>query len=236
MRAALISDVHVVGGPHDPVQPAFCAWLDALATDRLYLLGDIFHAWWGYPGLVPPPLAPTCDALQRVRNRGIPIHLIPGNHDFAVGPWLQGELGIQVHEPGLHTLDGVSFFLAHGDEADRSPGYRLTRRVLRGRPFAAVMRALGPQRGLRLIHRLAGASRHQPADPAALRARQQAWARPLLDDGADYVVMGHIHAPGWSADQRVIHLGGWEVDRTWCLVEDGNPSLQQEAAVPRPQP
>ena len=225
MRVALISDVHVVGGPDDPVQAAFCAWLDALQVDQLLLLGDIFHAWWGYRDVVPADLVPTCAALMRVRDRGIAVHMVAGNHDFALGPDFERLLGISVHGPHVRDLGGKTYFLAHGDEADTSAGYRLTKRVLRGRPFAAFMRVLGPSAGWRLVRRLAGTARYHPSDPVALRARQHTYARPHLERGADYAVMGHIHAPGWSADGRVVHLGGWGGDRTWCLVEDGLPRL-----------
>lgn len=225
MRYALISDVHVEGGPHDPVQAALVRWLDHLDADALFVLGDLFHAWWGYRDVVPANLVATCAALQRLVDRGIELHVIPGNHDFALGPFFAQTLRAQIHAPHSRVLDGVTFFLAHGDEADDSLRYRLTRRLLRGRGFAAVMRLLGPARGWRTVSRLAGASRHHPADAVALRARQQAWARPHLADGSDYVVLGHIHAPGTSADGRVIHLGGWGVDRTWCLVDQGVPKL-----------
>jgi len=227
VRVALISDVHLEGGPTDSVQPAFTAWLDALDVDQLFLLGDIFHAWWGYDDVVPEGLVPTCAALERVRDRGIALHMVPGNHDFALGSYFLDTLGVQVHAPHIRTFDGVSYFLAHGDEADDSTGYRLARGLLRSRPFAAFMWCLGPSRGWQLVRQLAGSSRHSPADPAALRARQEDFARPFLDTDADYAVMGHIHAPGQSADGRLIHLGGWGDDRTWCLVEDGHPRLVQ---------
>lgn len=225
MRVALVSDVHLEGGPADPVQPAFVRWLDALEVDQLFLLGDVFHAWWGYRAVVPAGLVATCAALERVRARGIDLHVVPGNHDFALGPYFQDTLAAVIHGPHLRRFDGVAYYLAHGDEADTSRGYRLTRRLLRSTAFAGLMRGLGPARGWQLVRSLAGSSRHHPADPVALRAAQQAWARTHLEAGADYVVMGHIHAPGRSADDRVVHLGGWGTDRTWCLVEDGVPTL-----------
>jgi len=225
VRAALISDLHLEGGPNDAVQRDFVTWLDQLEVDALYLMGDIFHGWWGFRDVVPARLVGTCAALERVRDRGIAIHVVPGNHDFALGPFFTELLGATVHEPGPHSFDGKVFFLAHGDEADEAPGYRITRWILRGRLFATWMRMLGPSLGWRLLDRMAGASRDHPSDPAPLRARQQDWARTHLEQGAHYVVLGHIHAPGRSEDGRVIHLGGWGFDRTWCLIDQGEPRL-----------
>lgn len=236
MRYALISDVHVEGGPDDPVQPALVRWLDRVNADAVFVLGDLFHAWWGYRDVVPARLVPTCAALQRLVGRGVALHVVPGNHDFALGPFFTRVLQAGVHGPHVRSLDGVRFLLAHGDEADATLGYRLTRLGLRSRPFAAGMRALGPALGWRVVSALAGSSRHHPADPLRLRLLQQQWARPFLEASADYAVMGHIHAPGLSPDGRVIHLGGWGTDRTWCLVDGGVPRLVVGDATDRPRP
>ena len=62
-----------------------------------------------------------------------------------------GAIGDAAARPNLSAL------LVHGDEADRRRGYRLTRRLVRGRPFAALIDALGPIRGQRALDALAGA-------------------------------------------------------------------------------
>ena len=231
MRVALISDVHLVGDPSDAddaeTQRALVAWLDALNVDQLCILGDLFHHWWGHPGVVPSGLVPTCAALLRVRARGIGLTIVPGNHDFALGPFFHRDLDAQVRGPHVLTVDGRQFLLAHGDEADRSVGYRVTRATLRSTAFAGLMRVLGPRAGDRLLSRLAGHSRAHPANPGPLRQRQQDWALQHIHNGVDCVIVGHVHAPGSAAvgGGRVVHLGGWGVDRTWCLIDGGVPRL-----------
>ena len=42
----MVSDVHLEGDSER--QRAFVAWLDALEADELYLVGDVFHHWWGF--------------------------------------------------------------------------------------------------------------------------------------------------------------------------------------------
>ncbi len=231
MRLALLSDVHLVGDPDDPadraLQAALVDWLDGLQVDRLCLLGDLFHHWWGRPGVVPAGLVPACAALLRLRGRGIALTVVPGNHDFALGPFFRDQLGAELRGPHRREVDGQVVFLAHGDEADASPGYRATRALLRGPAMAGLMRLLGPVRGDALLARLAGSSRHRPADPVALRAAQQRVAAAHMADGVDIVAMGHIHAPALLplAGGTMVHLGGWGVDRTWCLIEGGVPRL-----------
>ena len=226
MRVALISDLHIHGS-RDPTQAAFVRWLDALEVDQLVLLGDIFHAWWGYRQTVPVDYLATCAALQRVRERGIELIVVPGNHDFALGPFFTETLQAQVQSAHVRVIDGRRVCLAHGDEADVSAGYRLLTGVLRGAPFAAAMRLLGPVYGMRLLQRLARSSREHMVPAAPLLQAQEAWAAERIREGSELVVLGHLHHPqivSLSGGQMV-RLGGWGHDRTWCLLEDGHPTL-----------
>jgi UDP-2,3-diacylglucosamine hydrolase len=226
MRVIMVSDAHLEG-LSDPNQAALVAWLDGLSVDRVFLLGDIFHHWWGYRGVVPSAYVPICAALLRLKQRGIPVVFVPGNHDFAVGDFLRQDVGLDVRSAHHQDLDGARFYLAHGDEADQTLGYRLTRAVLRGPVFAGLMRVLGPVRGERLLRRLAGSSRHHPADVDSLLEAQQRWADQFLSEGADVVVMGHVHMPALvrRSSGLVVHLGDWVEHRSFLEVDEGRPRL-----------
>ncbi len=229
MRIALVSDVHVVGGADDPAEAAIVSWLDARNEDIVCILGDLFHAWWGFPQWTPPPLVPTCAALERLCQRGIPLVFVPGNHDFVPGPFFSQTLRATVVPQHIVAWDGVSFLLAHGDEADTSLGYRLTRQVLRGRVFSRLMDHLGPERGMALLHRLAGASRDHGHAPGPAIARQRNWVQAQMRDGVKVVITGHLHQPGIETVGNGIwvRLGGFGGDRMWCLIEDGVPELRE---------
>jgi len=226
---AIISDAHL-RGLEDPSQASLVEWLDALQLDELVILGDLFHYWWGYPGSVWPPFRPVVDALARCRARGLPITLVPGNHDFTVGPVLEHDLGIRVRGPHLRVWGGKRYLLMHGDEADWTPGYRLTRRLLRGGSFAWLMASLGEHRGYSLLKRLAGSSElmADSYEPALLNT-QFAFGESMLGSLADLVVMGHVHRPRVvTADAgTIIQLGGWVCRRTWLRVDDGDATLVQ---------
>jgi UDP-2,3-diacylglucosamine hydrolase len=225
----MVSDAHLVG-PGDPNQRAMVAWLRALETDRLYILGDLFHHWWGYSGAVMTAYVPVCAALMALAERGVAIHVVPGNHDFATGPFFTDVLGATVSGVVVEELGGRRFLLAHGDESDDRLGYRLTRFLLRGRAMAGLMAVLGPGRGARLLERLAGASREHMGEPGPLLAQQQRWAwRELARHDAVVAVLGHVHHPAVVVDgeKTIIHIGAWIGHRTFLLVEDGVPSLRR---------
>jgi hypothetical protein len=116
----------------------------------------------------------------------------------------------------------------HGDEPDQTMGYLLTRRVVRGRPFAAEMRGLGPRRGDALLNRLAGNSRAHMHAAAPLVDAQRRWAEQRLSMGHDAVCMGHSHALGVSrtAAGDVVHLGDWAEQRCWLTLEESTATLR----------
>ena len=124
MLAALISDVHLVGR-NDPTQDALVALLDGLDTPELVILGDLFHFWWGFPGVIDVEFTPTVAALHRLARRGVRLRFVPGNHDFAIGETLRGMLGLEVAPRLDLTLGGRRFVLVHGDEADTTWGLSL---------------------------------------------------------------------------------------------------------------
>lgn len=238
MRVIVVSDAHLVGLA-DPNQHKMVRWLEALLEvelDELILLGDIFHHWWGFPGVIATDYVPICAALLRAKASGIQIRFVPGNHDFAAGEFFEKTLGAEISGPIALTLAGHRFYLAHGDEADASRRYQLTRGVLRGPVFAGVMRLLGPVYGMSLLRRLAGSSRDHMGDQQPLLEAQRAWARPHLSAGAQYVVMGHVHSPGTICleEGTVVHLGDWVSHHTFLLIEDAQVELRQLDTVDAP--
>jgi UDP-2,3-diacylglucosamine pyrophosphatase LpxH len=219
MRVALVSDVHLAG-PDDPVHARFIRWIEDLRVDRLCLCGDVFQHWWHFGAEPFPQYRPVVDALRR---SGIPLVVLPGNHDFhAPAFFTEAVTGEVVRE----EWDGLRVHLAHGDHVDRSPGYRAMSAILRGRAFAALVDTLGPTRAWSFLGRLGGRG-DVPSDPT-LVAAQVADARNVLAAGRDLVVYGHTHAPGVHHVPEGIHvnLGDWVTHRTWLLVEDGSVSLR----------
>ncbi|MCP4804851.1 MAG: UDP-2,3-diacylglucosamine diphosphatase [Proteobacteria bacterium] len=220
MLAAMISDAHLTGRD-DPNQARLAALLDSLETPRLFLLGDIFQFWWSFRGHAEAEYAPVLEALDRVQQRGTRVTYVPGNHDFALRHF--EERGVVVSSHVRCLLGGRRFRLLHGDEADASAGYALTRAVLRGSVFAGVMRLAGPTRGRQLGMALAGGSRQHVAPSAPLVAAQEALASQLLES-SDVVVMGHSHAPGVHhlTGGTYVNLGDFVEHHTWLAVtEDG---------------
>jgi UDP-2,3-diacylglucosamine pyrophosphatase LpxH len=217
----LLSDAHL-RGPADPGLAALCAMIAAHPAPGVALLGDLLHAGWTWRG--PSPADDVLQAiLDAVGSR--PLLVCPGNHDFGLRwPKLPQ---LCVAERHLIEVGGRRAILVHGDEADRRRGYRLTRRVVRGRPFAALIDALGPIRGQRALDALAGAP---GADPrrvdAGLVEAQRRWGRAQLGP-VELVVMGHSHHLGLEAQPggALLWLGSWVGQRSGAVLGPEGPAV-----------
>lgn len=190
MRVVVLSDVHC-SGLDDPIQQEFVQWLDALDADGLWMLGDIFHWGWSFGTALQPAVQPVVDALARAQNRGVKLLFVGGNHDFATIRALSKSLDIEIRGAHTRQIAGRKVFLAHGDEADRSMGYRLTHWLLRGAIFRSLVTLLGPAVGSSLLRGLAGAQNVDHFRPGDSRPVE--WLKSQLHSGTTLAICGHFH-------------------------------------------
>ena len=78
------SDHHFGAGPDQPARiERFVRWLDGLDdAAAIYLLGDVFDFWLDYPTFMPKTHMEVLYALSRVRDRGVEMVFVGGNHDI----------------------------------------------------------------------------------------------------------------------------------------------------------
>ena len=197
------ADVHLEDGRPEGWR-GFFSYLagPARACGRLYLLGDVFHAWLGDDDR--RPLAREAGELLRaLADAGVEVSLLWGNHDFMLGEDFARRCGAALlGEEAVVEHGGTRALLLHGDvlctaDEDYLRARRLfakpsTRFVLRHLPFFARRR---------VARRMLGAS----AGGAVLAQVDEEHAQKLLAAaGAQILVHGHFHRPGFTeyADGR----------------------------------
>ena len=76
-------------------KPASTTSSTLLARPRasLFVIGDLFDFWFEYRTAIPRRHFQTLCALRRVRDAGVEITYLTGNHDFWLGRFLEEELG-----------------------------------------------------------------------------------------------------------------------------------------------
>lgn len=190
----------------------------------LIIMGDLFDFWFAWRYAMPRTGFRVLAALADLRDAGIPVLWIGGNHDCWGGDALMAETGVEYTlRPWTGLIGPWQAELAHGDglrEREDAP-YRRLRGVLRHPMAIRAFGLLHPN----LASRVALASSHTSRTRRAgdegrglLAVGTQALSRP---GGPSLVIHGHSHVPtlcragrGWYAN-----AGAWYLDQQYLLIE-----------------
>jgi UDP-2,3-diacylglucosamine hydrolase len=218
-KTYFISDVHLGEQPASVEikrVKQFVLFLQKLEIEAasIFFVGDLFDFWFEYKYVIPKKHFSVIRQLARMRDKGIEITYLAGNHDFWLGSFFERELGINtVIDEWSGEIAGKRFYLFHGDGvAKKDHGYRFLKRVLRNRLSIRFFRWLHPDWGIPLARFISGSSR-QYTNRVNLNDQNDyiEFARQRFSDGFDYVIMGHRHSPFelFEKDKKYINLGDW---------------------------
>ncbi len=217
-------------------------FLSRLPDDRvsdLYILGDLFDFWFEYRSVIFSANFPVLRALAELRDSGVRLHYIVGNHDCWPGRFLENVIGFTIYrQPVAAEVAGTRVFLCHGDGLNRLDyGYKLFKAVARWKPAIALFRTIHPDLALRLGRMVSGLSRQliNAETPGRLReaeaVRQYALHR-LRNDNIDVVLAGHCHIPADEfikvngRTKRYINVGDWLTHFTYAELARGYIALK----------
>jgi UDP-2,3-diacylglucosamine hydrolase len=229
----IVSDLHLGAAPAN-VEGQFLAFLSRVeeAGGSLVINGDLFDFWFEWRSVMPRTGFRVIAKLASLRERGIEVVWLAGNHDCWGDSLLRNDLGVD-YRTGAWSgrLAGWTAYVHHGDgvrpQADRS--YRRVRAVLRHRWSIALFRILHPDIGSRIAIRSSAASRRHGNPDHGAELRAVAMERLSDDRALELVVFGHSHV---AALQRLdggiyANAGSWIDDPTYLLVERDRISLRR---------
>jgi UDP-2,3-diacylglucosamine hydrolase len=236
MRTIFLADAHLVA----PTDQNYCLLLQFLrelkgTTETLFILGDLFDFWLGFPSNPFNQFDEVIDALQALVQGGCRLVYFEGNHDFHMGAVFYRRLGAEVYSgPAIMETQGQQLFLCHGDQINRGDyGYRLLRLMLHNRLVSAAVNRVPPSVALWIRDRLQLASR------AAYPVRNLRWdyreiirefARAIQKQGCTGLVTGHFHL-AFSEELdgssfTILSLGDWMGQFTYGEMTAGTLSLR----------
>jgi len=226
-----IADAHLGNRHHRQATPSrerlYAFWRSiGRPGNTLYILGDLFDFWFEWPEAIPQRHFQTLVELRRLVEAGVEVHLLPGNHDFHFGPVLRSEVGVQTHpEPHRFEWGGKRWLVRHGDGLNPDDhSYLRLKRVLRNPLNIALYRLLPPALGMAIADFVSSrSSRRQTPPPSIQLQHMERYAGRQLQEGIDFVVMGHIHYPtrGGADQGQWVILGDW-INQFSYACFDGN--------------
>ncbi|HVA58649.1 MAG: UDP-2,3-diacylglucosamine diphosphatase [Gemmatimonadaceae bacterium] len=193
----VFSDTHLGFAPAS-VEGSLRAFLRGLPgrAGSLVINGDLFEFWFEWKRVMPRAAFRVLAALADLRDAGIPVLMIAGNHDCWGGEILREDVGIDFQlGPWRGELAGWPAYIEHGDglrdREDRR--YRALRTVLRNPLAIRAFRWIHPDWATALAGGSSHASRSYAARDGGRGLRAVALRRFAQEPGVELVVYGHSH-------------------------------------------
>jgi UDP-2,3-diacylglucosamine hydrolase len=224
-----ISDVHIPVNRDEAENNRlhiFLKFLDEIkeSAKRIFIVGDLFDFWFEYKYVIPKAHFIVLHHLAKLKEQGIDMHYLAGNHDFWLGTFLRDEMGIATYQDTWSgKIGNKQFFLYHGDGvARRDVGYRFIKRIFRSRLNIILYRLLHPDFGIPFAHKVSGTSRNY-TKRIDMQDEQDYlnFARKQFEQGYDFVLMGHRHTPLRHEENGkvYINLGDWLENFTYARFD-----------------
>src|SRR2546423_1308054 len=199
---------------------------------HLYIIGDLFDFWFEYRSAIPRRHFATLVVLKRLREAGLPITYLNGNHDFWLGTFLAKDIGMTLHDGGLPVIaQGRRLWLHHGDGLIGGDlGYRILRRVLRSPVSIALYGLLHPDLGLPLARHISNLSRRSRQErPLEGDTLWREIGEPRFAEGYDGVMIGHFHQVFERREngRELFVLGDWINGGTYAVLDGGAVRLER---------
>lgn len=212
----IISDAHLGVASLD-IERKLVSFLRELPgkAGSLVINGDLFDFWFEWKSVIPRNSFRALAALADLRDAGIPVLWIAGNHDCWGDQILREDIGVQYGVGAWEgDIAGWKTRLEHGDGLRKMEdrGYRFVRPVMRNRLAIRAFRALHPDWASSLANGSSGASRTYRSRDEGRGLREIALRELDADRSLDLLVFGHSHvaalerAPGGGV---FANAGSW---------------------------
>lgn len=204
----------------------------SLDAETIFLVGDIFDFWFEYKTVVPAYFYRTLTAIDKLCSKGIKIEYLMGNHDFGHHDFFKKEFDIDIHREDItRELGGKKFFISHGDgKAKNDIGYRILKAILRNPVSNRMYRFIHPDIGIGVASGSSKKSRsYTDQKDFGPTDGMKDFAISKLDEGFDYVVMGHRHKAEIYPHNSsyYINLGDWINEPTFGIFDGDKFELPQ---------
>jgi UDP-2,3-diacylglucosamine hydrolase len=233
-----ISDVHLgmkhynYGKLQEDVLLKFFDVIMSNNAEELFIVGDLFDSWIEYRQVVPKGFYRVFSKIYELKEKGIKITYLAGNHDFWRGKYFTEEFGYEITDrPIDRDINGKKFFIHHGDGlAYNDTGYKILKVILRSRISQFLYSWIHPDIGVWLARKTSSRSRDYTSQKDySKKDGLKDYAEIKAGEGYNFIVMGHRHKPVMEKFGKgsYINLGDWFKSFSYGIYQDGNFSLKK---------
>jgi UDP-2,3-diacylglucosamine hydrolase len=195
----VLSDAHLGPAPAE-AEKTLLALLKRAKTEAksVVLNGDVFDFWFEWRHVMPKVGFRVLAALSDLRESGVEVLWIAGNHDCWGGEILTRDVGVTYHVgPWRGSLGGWQALIEHGDglrDKEDAP-YRRLRAVLRNPLAIRLFRWIHPDIATGIALRTSHTSRNMRPRDRGEGLRRVAIARLEAEPALQLYLYAHSHAP-----------------------------------------
>ena len=198
----------------------------------LIINGDLFDFYFEYKNVIPKMYFNFYYEIMKIRESGIKVHYILGNHDYWVQDFITDQLFDKTYESDTaFELGNKNFYITHGDGyLSWDKGYRTLRSIIRSKLFISLYRMIHPSIGYAIANFISkkGSNYQHSEDYAKKISNEMAFhAKKRIESGYNYFISGHYH----QAEERKINngkmviLGDWLSFFTYAKFDGDNLKL-----------
>ena len=187
-----------------------------LSGGTLIIGGDFFDFWFEFGKKTPEIYKDVFKELTALRDAGIDIHYVAGNHDYWNFGHFESTFLKSFYKDDLLIDDfGLKILVTHGDGLLKSDvGYRALKKVLRNRVFIFFFKLLGEKIGYKIGNKVSHTSQgynHFDNNVDEIMRDISEYAQQKWDEGVDIVLVGHYHQKEIieKDSKLLIFLGDW---------------------------
>ena len=235
MTTLFVSDLHLEADRPE-IADQFLRFLEteALNSDALYILGDLFESWVGDDD-PNEHYAWIKQGLRKLSKRNIPVLFMHGNRDFMIGDSFAAETGTKIlADPHIANIHGEDVLLSHGDAyCTDDADYQAVRKMTRDPEWQAMMlsKSLEERLAFAAQARAASLAHGGSIDQDITDVNASAIEAAFREAGVSLMLHGHTHRPAVHDTEidgrpaRRIVLGDWYEHGSVVRWDDDGPVL-----------
>ncbi len=229
-KAIFVADAHLKSPAEDSYRDLI-DFFDELYEDKeldtLYVLGDLFDFFVGFPKIIFYEHMEAINGLKRLADKGVSVFYFEGNHDFFLRKLNKVGLPFTIVEKGMDVYFGKrKFFVTHGDRTDYA--HRLLSFLVKN-PFTNLFSyILPPHLVYDFAHLFSRFSREKISSKRVFKLDLlRHFAEEYAKFGYFAAVFGHFHKSmlidGEAGLAMPVYLvGSWKEGRDYLVYENGN--------------
>lgn len=221
-RSYFVSDIHL-GINSKEREERFLRFLSLLAPkDSLFIIGDLFEYWLEYRLVIPKNGLKILMKLDELKNKGIKIYLLFGNHDYGLKNFLSKEFSFIIGEKYLDLkIEGKKLYITHGDFIDNSFLTKISQLMTKINLYQFLYSLIHPDIGLSFAYFFINFTRICGKSLGLKKAFYKFAENKIINENYDVVILGHIHTPVLIKIDKGYYLntGDWLMNYTYGLIE-----------------